>query len=62
MKLHSFKFSDKAYVSTTTNPGVAEMFAMAHDEGVFATIKVKKGTSIANIGALDDMENGILFG
>lgn len=42
MEIQSFKYSDDAFVSTSTNPGVAEMFAMAHDDGIFAIIKVKR--------------------
>lgn len=39
------------------------MFAMVHDDaGIFAVIKAKKGTNVANIGAIDPTESEILLG
>ncbi|MNI96281.1 ADP-ribosyltransferase exoenzyme [compost metagenome] len=63
METQSYNYYDKAFVSTSTDPGVAEMFAMANDDdGIFAIIKVKQGTSVANIGAIDNFEKEILLG
>ena len=65
LRTQSFKFTDAAYVSTSTKETVAEMFTMAHDaDGIFAIVKVPKGISVANVGEISSLidEGEILLG
>ena len=52
VKGNEYTFEDGAYISTSTKPSTAEMFAMLNeDDGIFAYIKVKNVDG-ANIGAM----------
>lgn len=51
-KGNEYIFQDGAYISTSTDPSKAEMFAMLNeDDGIFAYVKVKNVDG-ANIGAM----------
>jgi peptidoglycan hydrolase-like protein with peptidoglycan-binding domain len=65
VRTQNFRFTDDAFVSTSTKESVAEMFAMGQgDEGIFATVKTKAGTNVAFMNTISDLvdEGEILLG